>query len=57
LKILAILGLGFALSAAAQNIMLMNRIGPSVSELYVANADAGSEQRLLFVSGFESDSL
>src|SRR5205823_1855215 len=53
LKILAIVGLGFAVSAAAQNVMLMNRIGPSVSELYVANADGSGEQRLLSVSGFD----
>jgi Tol biopolymer transport system component len=50
---LAILGLSFAVSAAAQNVMLMNRIGPSVSELYVANADGSSEQRLLSVSGLD----
>jgi hypothetical protein len=37
MKILATLSLGFAVSAVAQNVMLMNRIGPSVSDLYVAN--------------------
>jgi len=45
--------LGFAVSAASQNVMLMNRIGPSESELYVANADGSSEQRLLSVSGLD----
>jgi len=53
LKILAVLSLGFAVSAAAQNVMLMNRIGPSVSDLYVANADGSGEHRLLSVSGFD----
>ncbi len=53
MKILAVLSLGFAVSAAAQNVMLMNRIGPSVSDLYVANADGSGEHRLLSVSGFD----
>ncbi len=54
MKVLAILGLGFAISAAAaQDVMLMNRIGPSVSDLYVANTDGSGEQRLLSVSGFD----
>jgi Tol biopolymer transport system component len=54
LKILAIVGLGFAVSAAAaQNVMLMNRIGPSVSDLYVANTDGSGEHRLLSISGFD----
>jgi Tol biopolymer transport system component len=33
--------------------MLMNRIGPSVSDLYVANADGSAERRLLAVPGFD----
>jgi Tol biopolymer transport system component len=33
--------------AAAKDIMLMNRIGPSKMELYIANADGSGEQRLL----------
>jgi len=53
LKILATLSLGFAVSAVAQNVMLMNRIGPSVSDLYVANADGSAEHRLLPVTGFD----
>ena len=53
MKILATLSLGFAVSAVAQNVMLMNRIGPSVSDLYVANANGSGEHRLLPVSGFD----
>jgi len=45
--------LAFAVSAVAQNVMLMNRIGPSVSDLYVANADGSAKHRLLPVSGFD----
>lgn len=37
----------------AQNVMLMNRIGPSKSELYVANADGTGEHKLLSSSGFD----
>ena len=33
--------------------MLMNRIGPSVSELYVANADGTEERRLLAAPAFD----
>jgi hypothetical protein len=32
----------------------MNRIGPSKSELYVANADGSGEHKLLSTSGFPS---
>ena len=35
------------LSAMAKDVMLMNSIGPSKSELYVANADGTGEHRLL----------
>ena len=38
---------------AEKNVMLMNRIGPSVSELYVANADDSVEHKLLPTSGFD----
>lgn len=34
-------------------VMLMNRIGPSVSELYLANADGTGEHKLLTTSGFD----
>ena len=36
-----------------KQVMLMNRIGPSVSELFVANADGTGEHPLLPVSGFD----
>jgi Tol biopolymer transport system component len=53
LKILTTLSLGLALSAGAQNVMLMNRIGPTASDLYVANADGSGEHRLLAEGGFD----
>ena len=34
-------------------VMLMNRIGPSSSELYVANADGSGERRLFAEPGFD----
>lgn len=44
-------------SAAApgpkKGVMLMNRIGPSASELYIANADASDERKLLQDSVFD----
>lgn len=39
--------------AMAKDVMLMNRIGPSKSELYVANADGTAEHKLLPTSGFD----
>src|SRR5437868_1261426 len=44
--------LGCAVSASAKGVMLMNRIGPSKLELYVANADGTGEHRLLPNSKF-----
>ncbi len=38
---------------AQKKIMLMNRIGPSASELYVANADGSAEHKLLTTNGFD----
>lgn len=38
---------------AAKDVMLMNRIGPSRSELFLANADGSAEHRLLPTSGFD----
>ena len=37
----------------AKDVMLMNRIGPSVSELYVANADGSGERKLMRGDGFD----
>ena len=42
-----------AAGPAKKNVMLMNRIGPSVSELYVANADGTAEHKLLPTPGFD----
>jgi len=39
--------------AKAKGVMLMNRIGPSKSELYVADADGASEHKLLSTSSFD----
>jgi Tol biopolymer transport system component len=36
-----------------KGVMLMNRIGPSTSELYVSDADGGNERKLLQDSQFE----
>jgi Tol biopolymer transport system component len=36
-----------------KKVMLMNRIGPSASELFVANADGTNEHRLFQKSGFD----
>jgi Tol biopolymer transport system component len=52
-KLIFMLSLSFTLSAMAKDVMLMNRIGPSNSELYVANADGTGEHKLLAVSGFD----
>jgi Tol biopolymer transport system component len=42
---------GVSLPALAKDAMLLNRIGPSQSELYVANADGTGEHKLLNTSG------
>lgn len=36
-----------------KGVMLMNRIAPSVSELYIANLDGGNERKLLAESAFD----
>src|SRR5262245_63322019 len=41
------------IDARRKGVMLMNRIGPSASELYVANADGTGERKLLQNSVFE----
>ena len=46
-KTVLLLVLGFVASATAKDVMLMNRIGPSKSELYVANPDGSGEHKLL----------
>ena len=40
-------------AAASKPVMLMNRIGPSESELYVADADGGGEHKLLLTRDFD----
>lgn len=39
--------------AKAKGVMLLNRIGPSASELYVANADGTNERKLFAESTFD----
>ena len=39
--------------ALAKNVLLFNRIGPTKSELYVANADGTGEHKLLDSAGFD----
>ena len=36
-----------------KKVMLMNRIGPSVSELFIANTDGTNEHKLFEKSGFD----
>jgi len=43
----ALSGLALTLPVMSKDIMLMNRIGPSKMELFVANADGSGERRLL----------
>ena len=52
-RVILVLGLVFALPATAKDGMLMNRIGPSKSELYVANPDGSGEHKLLSRSSFD----
>jgi len=52
-KLALLLSLSLAVSAMAKQVMLMNRIGPSRSELYLANADGSGEHKLLSDSGFD----
>jgi Tol biopolymer transport system component len=42
-----------ATAPKSQGAMLMNRIGPSMSELYIANADGSNERKLLGSSVFD----
>ena len=44
---------GSAPGSGSKGIMLMNRIGPSSAELYIANADGSGERKLLRDSIFE----
>jgi Tol biopolymer transport system component len=44
---------GAPAAAGKKGIMLMNRIAPSVSELYIANLDGSNERKLLADTAFE----
>jgi Tol biopolymer transport system component len=43
------------LPVSAANTIFLNRIGPSGSELFVANADGSGERKLFATSGFDYD--
>jgi Tol biopolymer transport system component len=56
--IVVILGLAGAMTsvvsvAASKDVLLFNRIGPTKSELYVANADGSGEHKLIPSAGFD----
>ena len=40
-------------NAAVNGTMLLNRIGPTVSELYVSNADGSAERKLIATAGYD----
>ena len=44
-----------AVSTAGKGVMLMNRIGPSSADLFIANGDGSGERRLLQSPGFDYD--
>lgn len=52
-RLTILLGAAVAISAFGKDVMLMNRIGPSQSELYVANPDGSGEHKLLRDVGFD----
>ena len=41
--------------ALAKDTLLVNRIGPSASELFVANGDGSGERKLFAETGFDYD--
>src|SRR5882762_5250545 len=51
----AIVVLGATVSTAGKGVMLMNRIGPSSADLFIANGDGSGERRLLQSPGFDYD--
>ena len=52
-KFLFLTSLLLSVPAFAKDVMLMNRIGPSASELYVANANGNGEHKLIPSAGFD----
>jgi Tol biopolymer transport system component len=44
-----------AVSASAKNTILVNRVGPSASELYIANGDGTGEKKLFSAAAFDYD--
>jgi Tol biopolymer transport system component len=52
-KLILLLSMMFSMPAFAKDVMLMNRLGPSVSELYVSDADGTGEHKLFATTGFD----
>jgi Tol biopolymer transport system component len=48
-------GLATVLSAFAKDTILANRIGPSASELFIANGDGTQDRKLSPATGFDYD--
>src|SRR5438045_3325170 len=55
MKQLALLMLAALLPLSSANRIYLNRIGPSASELFIANADGSGERKLFATSGFDYD--
>jgi len=55
LSMVLMLPMAAAVSTAGKGVMLMNRIGPSSADLFIANADGSGERRLLQSPGFDYD--
>jgi Tol biopolymer transport system component len=51
--LLCSIGVIGAAPASAKDVLLFNRIGPTKSELYVANADGSGERKLIGTTGFD----
>jgi Tol biopolymer transport system component len=54
-SVIVMLQMTGAVSTAGKGVMLMNRIGPSSADLFIANADGSGERRLLQSRGFDYD--
>src|ERR1700730_3748300 len=55
MKKLALLALAALVPLSAANRIYLNRIGPSASELFIANADGTGEHKLFATTGFDYD--
>jgi len=55
--LLAALALGWSQTAFAKNTLLVNRIGPSAGELFIANADGSGERKLNSGGSMDYDAM